>query len=46
MSDDFNTPKVIASLFELVSIVNHFSSTSWRISNTTFELLQKTYRYF
>ena len=43
MSDDFNTPKVIASLFELVSIVNHFNSTSWSISNSTFELLQKTF---
>ena len=43
MSDDFNTPKVIASLFELVSIVNHFNSTSWSISNSTFKLLQKTF---
>ena len=40
MNDDFNTPKVIASLFELVSLINSFSSNdNWKISKNTFEKL-------
>ena len=44
MNDDFNTPKVIASLFELVSLINGFSSNNkWKISKNTFEKLIHTF---
>ena len=47
MNDDFNTPKVIASLFELVSLINGFSSNNkWKISKNTFEKLIHTFSGF
>ncbi len=47
MNDDFNTPKVIASLFEMVSLINGFSSNNnWEISKNTFEKLIHTFSGF
>ncbi len=47
MNDDFNTPKVIATLFELVSLINGFSSNNnWKISKNIFEKLTHTFNGF
>jgi cysteinyl-tRNA synthetase len=46
MDDDFNTPKTIASLFELSSIINSFKDghlTPEKIIQTSIDLLQKTF---
>ena len=48
MNDDFNTPLTIASLFELVSIINSLSSTNsfGILSEKVFQDLQKTMNGF
>jgi cysteinyl-tRNA synthetase len=48
MNDDFNTPLTIASLFELVSIINSLSSTNsfGLLSEKVFQDLQKTMNGF
>lgn len=46
MNDDFNTPKTIAQLFELVSIVNKINDYQLQVSEEGLELLQKTLKDF
>lgn len=48
MNDDFNTPKTIAVLFELVSKINVFSAKNsiGTISESTFEFLKETFNGF
>src|SRR5690606_21677546 len=46
MSDDFNTAKVLANMFELVPVINSFKGGQiplGSISRATFELLQKQF---
>ena len=48
MNDDFNSPKVIANLFDLVSIINTLDqNNNWNIlSNNTLNNLKNTYTSF
>jgi cysteinyl-tRNA synthetase len=48
MNDDFNTPRTIASLFELVTKINHYSNTKTFgvLSSDTFKKLKKTMNGF
>jgi cysteinyl-tRNA synthetase len=48
MNDDFNTPKVIANLFDLVSIINTIDqNNNWNVLfSTTLLKLQKTFESF
>jgi len=49
MSDDFNTPKALAALFELVTKVNSFKGghlTMEGLTEPTFRRLQETFRVF
>ena len=48
MNDDFNTPLTIATLFELVSIVNTLNSskTVGNLSEKTFKKLQNNFHGF
>ena len=49
MSDDFNTAKVLANMFDLVPLINSFKGGQIplnSISQTTFELLQKQFTTF
>lgn len=48
MNDDFNAPKTIAVLFELVSKINTLSTSNsfGTISKNTFELLKETFNGF
>ena len=46
MNDDFNTPKTIAQLFELVSIVNKINDGSLQVSKEGVEILQQTLKAF
>ena len=48
MNDDFNTPQTIATLFELVAIINTFNNNNsfGKISKETFIYLQKTMNGF
>jgi cysteinyl-tRNA synthetase len=49
MSDDFNTAKVIANLFELAPVINGIKGgqvAADALSATTFDLLKKTFKLF
>lgn len=48
MNDDFNTPKTIATLFEMVNKINiyHSSKSIGQISEETFFLLKETFNGF
>lgn len=46
MNDDFNTPKTIAQLFELVSIVNKINDGQLQVSKEGLSLLQVTLKDF
>ena len=48
MNDDFNSPKTIATLFELVSKINTYSTnnTIGKISEKTFKYLKDTFEGF
>jgi cysteinyl-tRNA synthetase len=48
MNDDFNTPQTIATLFELVTIINSINANNsvGEISKNTFLYLQKTMNGF
>ena len=48
MNDDFNTPRTIASLFELVTKINHYINTSTFgvLSASTFQKLKETINGF
>ena len=48
MNDDFNSPKTIATLFELVAKINTFTTknTIGKISETTFKYLKDTFEGF
>jgi cysteinyl-tRNA synthetase len=49
MNDDFNTPKALAALFELVTKVNSFKGgqlTMEGLTESTFRRLQETFRVF
>jgi cysteinyl-tRNA synthetase len=48
MNDDFNTPRTIASLFELVTKINHYSNTKTFgvLSSDTFKKLKVTMNGF
>ncbi len=49
MNDDFNSAKVLASLFEMVPIINSLKSgqiQAEEISNTVFALMKKTWKGF
>jgi cysteinyl-tRNA synthetase len=48
MNDDFNSPKVIANLFDLVSIINTLDQdNNWdTLSNTVLNKLQQTFSSF
>lgn len=46
MNDDFNTPKTIAVLFDLASIVNKIKSEQLSVSQNGLEMLQQTLKEF
>lgn len=49
MNDDFNTPRVLATLFELVTKINSFKNGQLKLKNikkATLERLQKTFKAF
>lgn len=46
MNDDFNTPKTIAVLFDLASLINKINDGTEKISATGLSLLQKTMKDF
>ena len=48
MNDDFNTPRTIASLFELVTKINHYTNTNTFgvLSASTFQKLKETMNGF
>jgi cysteinyl-tRNA synthetase len=49
MNDDFNTPRVLAVLFELMSKINAFQNKQLKINNiskATLERLQQTFKIF
>jgi cysteinyl-tRNA synthetase len=49
MNDDFNTAKVLANMFELVSVINSMKDKTIPVaalSKQTFELLQKQYKIY
>ena len=46
MDDDFNTPKVIANLFELAPIINRINTGDIKISNSTLKILKETYNHY
>lgn len=46
MNDDFNSPMVIASLFEAVRIINSVNDKKETLSSTDLELLRETFNTF
>ena len=46
MDDDFNTPKTIASLFDLASLTNKIKDNTLQVSAEGLQLLQKTFSNF
>lgn len=46
MNDDFNTPKTLAVLFELASVVNKINDGQLTVSKNGLALLQKTFHDF
>ena len=48
MNDDFNSPKTIATLFELVAKINTFATNNaiGKISEKTFKFLKDTFEGF
>jgi cysteinyl-tRNA synthetase len=46
LNEDLNTPILIATLFEMVTLINNISNGTQSINNKELELLKKTYHSF